>query len=132
MITKEIVIAKIQKGLKDCSEKFKINGKDIRLVISNGRKIKIVLMSENEIVCKDGQPVSIDICNLFQVSAMENMLAVTPFLKKTFSSFAKQKGIDVGSLNASVYTKDETFYPSVNLRKDSEFVTELTINDFLK
>jgi len=130
-ISTETIISKIQNGLKECAEKYKISGKDIQLVINNGRSIKILLMDKGVLVQNNSKPVVIDICSLFKVSALENMIAVTPYLKKTLASLAKKKGIDEGAINATVYSKGEDFYPSVNLNSYNDVVAELTINDFL-
>ncbi len=125
MIPTETIILKIKGGLRDCALKYNIKNKDLALIITSGRDIKISMIGN------DGKANIIDICTLFKVSPVEKMLFVAPYLKKTISAWAKKKNIDEAAVNVKIFAKDADFYPGVILQNYNHEVVELTIKELL-
>ena len=137
-MTKEEIISKIQKGLKDCSEKYNIAPKDIRVKISKeisiGRMgksetIKSFVMSNNAVI-KDteGKDTQIAIKNLLQLNPMEEMF-LNKYLKGAFTKLSLKNKIEEEGINARIFTTSLDFNPSIYLYKGEIAVTPITVED---
>lgn len=121
----EKIIAKIQNGLKTCSEQHLIPAKDIKLLINSDGKVN--LLNGDHVVVN-----GIDVKKVFNITAMENILVpIVPYLQKTINKLAIKKNIPAQSVIARIFTKQSDFYPCVYLHDGAKVVCELTINDFL-
>jgi hypothetical protein len=120
------IIKKIQLGLKTCSEKHIISAKDVQMIIdSNG---KVNLMNANHIVVN-----GIDVCKVFNVSMLENMMVpIVPYLKNKVIALAKSSNLDVSKASARIFTKQADFYPSVILQEGDKIIKEITVGELLK
>ncbi len=122
-----LIITKIQAGLKYCSESYSISRSDVRLKIKGDGKVDLMRASDNH-----SDQINIDVLKIFNITALQNVLyPITPYLKKLMESLAKKKNIDPAQINARIFTQDEDFYPSVYLYNGDKAHCELTINELL-
>lgn len=126
------IIAKIQNGLKTCSETYGVSAKDVQIKITNATSmfdsVKFFLMKGNENVQFDGHDLKLDIKTLLNLNAMEAVI-VSNYLKDTFGSLAKKNNLDVKNINARIFTKTADFNPSVYLHEGQKIVKEITVEE---
>lgn len=92
------IIAKVQDGLKNCSEQNNIHFMDVQLLINSAGEVN--LYDANKLVRK------VDVCKVFKISTMENLIyPIVPFLKKAVLALAKDKVIDPKIAVARIFTK---------------------------
>ena len=121
----KMIIEKIQKGLKSCSEKRNIPAKDVQLKISSTGVVHLWNADQN--ICQ------VDVLKVFEINAFINMaFPIVPYLKKAVLAMAKEKKINPETAVARIFTKQDDFYPSVWLQDVDKQHCEITIDDLLK
>ncbi len=133
MDTSEI-IEKISNGLKEYSEKYSIPAKNIGVnvykKVSNGmlgrsETLKINILNAENIVVMD-----IDICEFLKINPVLGMLAKSGILSKlTDKAKANKPPLNIDTVNATFYTNDLIFTPSLKLHEQLKFIKELTIEE---
>jgi len=120
----EMIIGKVQNGLKSCAEQHNIPAKDVQLMIlSNG-----VVNLHNA----DKKVGPIDVLKTFKISFIENMaVPIVPYLIKALKTLAQKKNVDPNTAVARIFTKQADFYPCVYLQDGDKIVGEISINELL-
>lgn len=134
-LTIEEIILKIQTGLKECSEKNNISRTDIQINIRKGNdlmgNIVLILMKANDAVKdENGKDVKVKTGELFKLNGAESLF-VSGYLKKALATLATKNNIDIKSVNARIFTKEESFYPSIYLQDGLKIVKEITVNELI-
>lgn len=124
MVKTETIIAKIQDGLKSCSDQHSIGAKDVQL--------KILSSGEVDLWNADKRIGPIDVLKTFKINSFENMLfPIVPYLKRALASLAKKKNVGEQTAVARIFTRQPDFYPCVYLQDGEKIIGEITIDELL-
>lgn len=124
----EKIITKIQGGLKNCCEKYKIKPNKLRFRLVGVDDLKCYLYDESKPHITNGLLTKVSIQKSFNLSILENIF-VQPYLVRTLKNLAKTNNIYESNVSVFIFEKNQTI--AVILLDGNKKHKELTIDEFL-